>query len=187
MQLRISFVGPSGVGKSTAFGLAKEVLEARSFEVVRRDVALPLRQIQNFAYDVFDKASPGEADVPETFKQDGALLQALARHFEADLGPAFSKRMDRLTGANNVAVINTDCRNNTYLTLKALGFKFVRIEVSDDVLETRRVARGDLSKFNYQAAVEAYDQIVPTHVITNNGDLNSFQEQIANVINRLIS
>ncbi len=181
-NMYISFVGPSGSGKSTCFAYVEKYLSAQGFTVLKVNVAHPLRAAQSYCYSIFRKES--QDPLAEDFRQDGALLGFLAAHFEDSLGVLFRERFaEALKGcaAGKVAVVNTDCRNNTYETLRSLGFVFVRISSREDVLAERRLHRGDLTLFDHNASVEAYDRIVCESVIANNGtreDLDKKVEQL---------
>lgn len=185
----VAFVGPSGAGKSTAFGYAAQRLRERGFTVVRRDVALPLRVLQRAAFETFGRPDPGDPQRSESFIQDGALLQFLALHFEDRLGPTFEASIRDAIAETTppLAIVNTDCRNNAFPTLRRLGFRFVRIEVPADLLQQRRAARGDLTAFDPKEAVEAYDRIDAALVVPNDHGLAPFGLRIGAAVDRLLT
>lgn len=187
--IRIAFVGPSGVGKSTCYRLAKSILEEAGFVVFRCDVAYPLRCIQSYAYETFGLANPGDPDDPADFRQDGALLGFLARHFEGRLGLVAAERVRYLCTRyrEQIAIINTDCRNNAYPALKQLEFIFVRLEVDPEVLKTRRAAREDLLPFDHAAAVEQTNLIEPAYAVENNGTLEDLQREVRRVVSEILN
>ncbi len=187
MTLLLSFVGPSGAGKSTTYQFVENYLRTQGFSVLRRDVARPLRAMQCSLYTHLDLSSPGDPDIPETFKQDGALLGMLAAHFAQPLVDLFAHQVQRDLGSTpKQAIINTDCRNNAYSTLKDLGFIFVRLEVTPEILSVRRAARGDLTPFDHTKAVEAYDQIIPAHTLRNEGTLADLRMGVESVLETLL-
>lgn len=189
-RLLISFTGPSGAGKSTCYKYAENLLRL-GYQVHQLDVARPLRLVQNYAYGIFDKDSPGDPDDPINFKQDGALLSFLAKHFENVLGAYFLKKFTTITAMEKtsvqpMAIINTDCRNNLYDLLDSLGFVFVGLEVRPDILTNRRATRGDLSPYDEQKSVEQYDRIKTSHTISNNGTLEELEKQVHDIILKII-
>ena len=187
--LMISFFGPSGSGKSTCRLIAEAYLRDKGYLTHSLNVAYPLRCIQAYAYDLFELGKQDPSD--EDFRQDGKLLGFLAQHFESHLGPMMSKRLDLVRphiGEDDlVAFINTDCRNNAYKDLKDEGFLFIKLDVFPDILNRRRRSRGDLTPFDYQSSVEAYDQIVAGYVLPNNGTIDSLTEKIQKILDDLLS
>ena len=188
-NLLVAFVGPSCAGKSTCYEYALPELVRLGYLAFRCDVAIPLRCIQQFAYRQFGLASPGYADVPTEFKQDGKLLAFLAKHFEERLGPRLAFEVEAIQTQNHqelVAIINTDCRNNAYESLKKLGFVFVWVGASPNNLEKRRTERGDLTPFNPEATVEQTGHIHPRHYIFNNGTKEGLGDLVREIIRRII-
>ncbi len=189
-DLFLSFVGPSGVGKSTCYDYAEKFLQEQEFYVYRHEVAHPLRLIQESAYELLDLDPQGNPDDPTCFRQDGALLGFLAEHFGDQLGKVFATDFESCFDSRNpecpIAVVNTDCRNNAYDTLKALGFTFVRLEVDEETLLARRQARGDTSPFNYAALVESTNRIETPYIIFNNGSLDELKISVTKVIDRIL-
>lgn len=194
--LLISFFGPSTAGKSTCYTFAKERLEQLNYFPVRLDVALPLRQIQKEAYEVFQIEDPGKPDLPENFRQDGKLLEFLAEHFQNFLGSAFTYKFSRIVDSTKayislqktpLAVINTDCRNNCYDTLKGLGFTFIRVQTSEAVMQQRKSLRGDATPYSDSSAVEAFDRIQAKYQINNDKGLASLATNVFSVIDALVA
>lgn len=189
-NLLVAFVGPSCAGKSTCYEYALPELVRLGYLVFRCDVAVPLRRIQQFAYSQFGLKSPGYADVPTEFKQDGKLLSFLAQHFEERLGPRLAFEVENIQIQNwqePVAIINTDCRNNAYDSLKELGFVFVWVAASPDNLDKRKTERGDLTPFDPKATVEQIGHIHPKHYIFNNGTLAGLEDSVREVLKRIIN
>ncbi len=174
-RLRLCFFGKeSGVGKSTAGALAYDYLsfEIKTHSVYRLNVAQPLHDIQSFAYQRFNLESTG---------QDGRLLQFLAAHFQARLGPTFQANLDHLESlATKTIIINSDCRNNTYPVLKDRSFIFI------EVLRPRPIARiGDSSQFNKDHPVEFTSQIVPDLRLDNSGTLEDLRPRLTSLLHHL--
>lgn len=184
MSVLIAFVGPSGVGKTTAYRFAHEHLLAREYIPVRVDVAEPLREIQAFAYRRFGRSDPGNPRQPDVFQQDGKLLQALAQHFEGDLGPDVTWRVQQVLKLRpgHIAVINTDCRDNAYPALKALGFTFVRLEAESRLRTARRLRRGDLNPADPDHPIERTWLVKADYHILNEGSETELSDRIAEVI-----
>lgn len=186
-RLFLSFVGPSGSGKSTCYKYAEEALNAYNYDCYRIDIAEPLREIQEFAYNRFYKQSPGWYADPTTFKQDGKLLGFLAAHFEEDLVVPVIKYLEFQSKAGNIAFINTDCRNNCYKQMKQLGFKFIYVQSYFDLIVQRRKNRGDLTEFDYSIACEQTNKIIPEFTIHNNGRLEELRNNIFNLVRTLVN
>ena len=189
-RLLISFVGPSGSGKSTCFEYAKPPLQKMGFLIYRCDVAYPLRLIQKYAHQTFGLESPGDPENSVGFTQDGQLLAFLAGHFEGYLGACAKKRIEELHHKNQnypIVIVNTDCRNNAYPTLQRLGFVFIEVSVTPEILAKRRKERGDKTPFDHTAAVEQYNLIRPTYRIENNGTKEDLKNAVENVILKILN
>jgi hypothetical protein len=183
-NLNISFIGPSCSGKTTRFKYAKRILEKQGFTVFRCDVALPLRQIQTFAYKTFELPSCGNPELPESFNQDGEILSLLASRFEPFLGIHFKNRIQKINLDSPTALINTDCRNNCYKVLKDLDFIFIKVDSSDPIISERRKRRGDLTAFSSTADVERFNEIEPSFSIENNSTFDALEQQIKDIIGK---
>ena len=182
-KIFVSFIGPSGSGKSTCRQFAEKYLRERGYDVYHVDVAAPLRQIQTYAYELFTKKSQDATALD--YKQDGRLLQFLAEHFEDRLGPTFKASIKEILDycpSKKIAIINTDCRNNAYKTLKELGFVFIRLTVPPILLAVRQMARGDLTKSDHHSSVEQYDTIEYSHEIDNVGSLDDLEKNVYQVL-----
>ncbi len=175
----ISFFGSSGAGKSTCYEYAEAYLESFGYKVFRANVARPLREVQSYAYKTFGKEYQDPDD--PAFRQDGQLLGFLAKHFEERLGPCFKNSIEKILSENRskkIAIINTDCRNNSYEYLLKMGFDFIRVETPPDTLTLRRRLRGDLTPFEHTSSVEQYDLIKPRLTISNDGTREELKEKI---------
>ncbi len=189
--LLISFYGPSGVGKSTCFAFARECLNRLKYTAIRLDVALPLRQIQRYGATLFSLKSPGRPELPDDFNQDRKLLEFLAEHYQNNLGTSFKQNLDKIieTSSQNtkLAIVNTDCRNNCYETLKTLGFVFVRIDAPDAILAQRKNLRGDLTPFNGNAAVESISEMRCRYQINNDSGLATLATRVFSVVDAIVA
>ena len=185
-NLFISFFGPSCAGKTTSYKYAADFLMDRGFEVLRMDVAYPLRCIQSYAYELFGMDHPGDPAEPETFKQDGALLGFLARHFESSFEHSIRHFLASIgMQSGKLCVVNTDCRSNAYEALRGNGFVFIRVKARSDIIAGRKLMRGDLTPFK-NLNVEAVDAIEASYEIDNNGTLDDLNEQIVRVLSEII-
>lgn len=186
-NLFVSFFGSSGSGKSTCYKYAKSFLSAKGYTCHNLNVALPLRTIQFFAYCAFGKKCKNPLD--PNFEQDGKLLGFLAQHFKERLSLIFEKGIKEHLHKNDnkkLAIINTDCRNNAYKTLKKLGFVFIKVEVSEKVLMDRRRERGDLTAFDHRSAVEQTNEIKEAYCISNDGTFEELKENIYKTLDKLV-
>ena len=187
----ISFVGPSGSGKSSAARLAANLLEEKGVIAVRKDVAEPLRKIQKNAYQLFGRPDPGHID-SGTFLQDPELLSFLAKHFEAFLGNIFAKEIQRLKleaseyldASKAVVFINADCRNNCYQILRNLDFLFIKIETTEEIRK-QRLQRRDGKIIS--ASVDATNEIVTDIIINNDGTLSELKDKINTVVSDILT
>ncbi len=181
--LRICFFGPSGSGKSTCFGFAEDAIRERVDgrpEIVRADVAAPLREAQWSVYLKMGLIPNGMMTKPDQMPQDGKLLSFLASHFENDLGPTCAGWVESMSKAyhGHIAFVNTDCRNNAYGSLHDAGFWFVRVMTDDGLIRERLSGRGDMTPYDASAEVEKTDGIDPHFTIRNDGTLDELQEEV---------
>lgn len=182
-ELRICFFGPSGSGKSTCFRFAKDAMRERIAgepEVVRADVARPLREAQWSVYLEMGMIPNDMMTKPERMPQDGRLLSFLASHFESHLGPACAGYVEAMSDGYNgrVAFVNTDCRNNAYESLHDAGFWFVRVMTDERLVRERLAERGDITPYDTRSEVERADRIEPHFTVQNDGTLDELQEAV---------
>lgn len=178
--LLLSFVGPSNVGTSTSRVFAHRVLERLNYRVVHLDVATPLREIQRFAFKTFGLPDPGLVHTTD-FIQDGKLLDALVERFEPELPRAFEQRFHALMvhEKDDVVVINADCRNNSYETLRRLGFRFIRLEAPPWVCRARAIRRGDTTVADATKSSEQTSMIKhETSIDNEDGSLDQLQRNV---------
>lgn len=140
---------------------------------------------------------------PEQYESDTkprALLQKLGTDFReinpevwinamfADIDKEDKERKSLLLAEENIVV--TDCRlPNEYEALKARGFNFFRINVSEDTRLLRMIDRGDLfSEDDLKHHTESYyDTFECDYFIQNDGDAKSTFTQVDQVVDMLIN
>lgn len=183
-ELRICFFGPSGSGKSTCFGFAEDAIHERvdkKLQVVRADVARPLREAQWSVYLKMGLIPPYDMTTkPDQMPQDGKLLAFLASHFQNHLGPACASYVAEMSDGCNrrAAFVNTDCRNNAYGALHDAGFWFVRVMTEERLVRERLAERGDITPYDLQSEVERTDEIKPHFTVQNDGTLDDLRESV---------
>lgn len=180
-RFKLCFFGPSGSGKSTAAAIAQKYLTQQNYIVHKINVGEPLHQIQEYIYSTFNLPNTG---------QDGSLLQFIAKHFELQLGPHFSKKIQSLEANNcsySLAIINSDCRDNSYQYLKSLDFKFVRVLASKDNIDLRLQVRGDINLAQKNHSVEQISQIIPDFQVDNNESIIILKDNIESLIKYIIN
>lgn len=120
-QLRISLIGPTGSGKTTAAWLIQRIVPG----AVVLSLAQPLRDIEEYIYRILGHAPPSITGV-----QDGMLLQQIRSIlFERDpeiLASSFQRAVK--VCSLNTLVINDDCRAGSKPYLDSLNFKYIWIE-----------------------------------------------------------
>lgn len=113
------FIGPTGVGKSTAAALVRDIVAGA--ELVK--VAAPLYEIQDLIYQ--------RVGAMTNDRQDGELLQFLGEKFERDfpgfLAADFLRRLNELESNGVRVFVNDDARSPNTEVLRANGFVLVRI------------------------------------------------------------
>ena len=117
--LKLSFIAPTGYGKSTAVKIICDKFEG----AVNIKLAAPLYRLQKYFYRFIGVVLTGE--------QDGELLQFLGCKIQKEapdfLAQTFYRSFCKASQFANI-ITNDDCRPHNYQFLKNLGFKFVRIQ-----------------------------------------------------------
>jgi hypothetical protein len=171
--IKLSFLAPSGYGKTTAAGIVGAL-----FHAVNIRLAAPLYDLQRVIYNFIGKENHDQ--------QDGELLQFLGAKIQREK-PHFLalKFFDNVLHANigqrSSIITNDDCRPHNYPYLKAWGFKFVAIQ------GVRR-SRLDHTHIDPQNEIEwRVDQIPHDLLLCNTGDLaqlrSAVQEMMENHFN----
>jgi hypothetical protein len=169
-NLRISFIAPTGFGKSTAGNIVVDNFEAKVIKL-----AEPLYAVQKFFYDMIGK---------NILSQDGELLQFLGQKVQNDfpnfLFEFFCNKMDEiLNHAPETIIVNDDCRPGNYEKLKNLGFIFIKIE-------GKRYYRDDISPINPSHPLEWREDILFDYVVSNLCDIDEFASRIIAIVDALI-
>jgi len=116
--LYLSFLSPTGFGKTTAVKLL-----ARHFHVRNIKLAQPLYEMQDMIYNRLKKTIVG---------QDGELLQFLGNKIQRDypefLAKEFWNNLQKTLLDNPEFILNDDCRPHNYPFLKKFGFIFIKID-----------------------------------------------------------
>jgi chloramphenicol 3-O-phosphotransferase len=184
---KLCFFGASHSGKSTSAKMACDIIRRKSYHniVHQLDVSSPLHSIQEYAYNQFGIAMSGN--------HDGEMLQFLAIHFEPYLCSTFLKHAERieleskyLWKGHDQFIINSDCRNNAYRTLFDCGFKFIEVVSTDEIIRSRLVTRGDMSRFDASKRIESISDIKADYIIQNNGTPEELESQIAEILKDMV-
>ena len=147
--IKLCFFGPSGSGKSTIESILKNCLWQKGYWTHIVNMAYPLHNIQDSAYEILEL---------ENKAQDGVFLQFLVNHFGIKvLCDLFTKKVKHLENwwitneyitrkeKDTHLIVNTDCRNNSYLTLKEEGFVFVKVDTEPYLRLSRLKKRQDIT------------------------------------------
>lgn len=173
-QLRICFIGPSGLGKSTCSYLLKKHFQNK-VKIIK--LAEPLYKIQQKIYNNF------ELKINENI-QDGELLQLLGKRVQK-LNPTFlaKKFLNKLKSNNNKQIIiNDDCRPHNFKYLKENNFIFIAINGHS------RIRTNDLSKINKKDSVEwtkTNSLFNADFIIKNDGTKADLNKKIIELITKI--
>jgi hypothetical protein len=166
--IKVSFLGPTRVGKTTAAGLVTELFGGTNLKL-----AEPLFELQQIIYSYIGK-NIGSL-------QDGELLQFLGAKIQREipdfLANDFCRRVLRATYVDRSSLItNDDCRPHNYPYLKALDFIFVEIR-GPQRLRSDQTAIDPSQHLEWQpGAIEA------DHVLENVGDLAQYSDSIRSLM-----
>jgi len=175
-SVRLSVIGLTGSGKSTCASIIEEFAEERGLTHARVKLAKPLYDLQAQVYEIAGVPLPAGA-------QDQVLMEALAgamRRIRPDsLADHFLRRLEQ-TPAD--VVINDDLRDPHVdaVTLRAHGFRIIRVTTQPELREARLAGRADLSRSD--RSTEELDQIEPDAVLGNSGDLASFRAAVRQLV-----
>lgn len=86
---------------------------------------------------------------------------------------------------DTILLLNADCRNNAYPTLKNEGFTFVRVDTNPYLRLSRLQERQDITSADLSSNIEQIDQIVADYTIDNNGSLEDLKKNIENLLDKL--
>jgi hypothetical protein len=169
-NLKISFLAPTGYGKTTAANFI-----IKKFDAIVIKLAEPLYVFQKFYYDTIGK---------EISSQDGELLQFFGQKIQNDapnfLFESFQGKMkDIIRNSPQIIIVNDDCRPGNYEKLKDIGFVFIRIE-------GKKYNRNDITPVNPSHSLEWGENIPSDFTISNMCDIDEFRNRIISTVDRLI-
>ena len=179
-EIKISFFGIFNSAKNEAAELMTKVI-GKKFPMSiysTGNISMILDNIQNIIYKDLDILP----------KKDKELTDFLNAHFSEYLGPRFVKNLkmfrksidfDKLNEngiGDYVFLINNDCQNNAYKSLKDEGFIFVKVDKPFDCFMDEEP----------EEQIQKVDQIIPDYVITNHGNIDELEEQISNVLDLIV-
>lgn len=164
-QLKLSFLAPSGYGKTTAAEFLR-----KEYHAVNLKLAAPLYEFQKEFYRILQIDISG--------RQDGELLQFLGNKIQRDypyfLADNFFSQLSKVTAVTPI-ITNDDCRPHNYPYLKEMGFFFIRISGKAHV-------RDDISTIDSSNAIEWRNDIPYDFVVDNNGDIPEYEEQLRRMV-----
>lgn len=168
--IKLSFLAPSGYGKTTAAGITSDL-----FQAVNIRLAAPLYELQRVIYDFIGKELNN--------KQDGELLQFLGAKIQREdprfLALKFFENLVHAVIHQSPAIItNDDCRPHNYPYLKAWGFTFV-------LINGFRRTRLDHTPIDPQNELEWHVGQIPHDIsIENTGDIVELRSAIREMMQR---
>ena len=168
--LKISFIAPTGFGKTTCAKLINDIYPYS----INIKLAEPLYEMQRFFYNKINKELIGD--------QDGELLQFLGYKTQKEcpryLADTFIRKVHDLS--NKYAIItNDDCRTHNYTFLKDDGFLFVKI---------KGIQRDRMSHTNIDPAhlvEKGIDNLQSDYELNNNGTINDLRKSIIRLIEKI--
>ena len=167
--LKISFLAPTGYGKTTAARLIEKNFQARTIKL-----ATPLYDMQKLIYDRMHVPCGG---------QDGELLQFLGAKIQREhpdfLFAEFLRTEEAVLRDQQIEIIvNDDCRPHNYPFLKDDGFLFIGIE-------GKRHLRDDVSPIDAKHQVEWQQSVPVNYLIDNTADILAYEKNLLALINIL--
>lgn len=170
--MKVSFVGPSGAGKTTSATLLNKLIP----NSIICSIATPLHEMQREFYKRLRLPDPVLHN-----SQDGEMLIGIRDLFflrnENFLSDEFVSIVTNSQDVNTI--INDDCRWGMYPQLKNMDFQFIWVE------RQHFKERKDISK--PKSSKNPHDLIIPkehcTATINNDGDLS----RLVNNLNEIIS
>ena len=170
--VKISFMAPTGSGKSTAANFVLNKFD----NVVLLKLADPLYFLQKKFYE-FLNLEIGEKT------QDGELLQFLGYKIEKELPGFLAMEFYKKIGDINdqcTIIVNDDCRPHNYQYLKDWGFIFIRIIGKTWI-------RNDYRTVDPDHIVESgFDEIDYDYYLSNYGDIQEFQNNTIELIKGIL-
>lgn len=163
----ITFIAPSGYGKSTAIEIIKEFYDIENIKIGK-----PLYDLQDIFYKKINMT------VRDT--QDGELLQFLGYKIRKE-NPNYllDEFYKSLCFSKKDIITNDDCRPNDYEFLKRLGFVFIKINGF-------KRDRNDYTPIDSKSKLEWQEEIECDYEIDNYGDLENYKTNILNVMSQIL-
>jgi energy-coupling factor transporter ATP-binding protein EcfA2 len=174
-QVRISLVGASGAGKSTAALFMQSLVP----ETVMVSVAQPLRDIEDRIYEILGRPRP-----IERISQDGKLLQQIREILLTRDEDILRKRFVNAVAAAapTALIVNADCRRAMEPTLRRLGFRFVFVD-GDHATARRDETKAIATPSQHDAVIMREDCDL---VLDNSGSLDDLLVRIRVLLEQLI-
>lgn len=167
MKKLISFIAPSGYGKSTAIEIIKEIYDIENIKIGK-----PLYDLQDEFYRKINKT------IGNT--QDGELLQFLGYKVrKEDPDYLLNEFYKKLCFSEKSIITNDDCRPNDYGFLKELGFVFIRINGF-------KRDREDHTPVNSKSKLEWQEEIKCDYEIDNYENLETYRENVLEVMKKIL-
>lgn len=160
-MLKLSFIAPSGYGKSTAIQILSNYYDIRNIKI-----AEPLYDLQEIFYQYINKEIGN--------KQDGELLQFLGSKIRKEQPYFLTEHFaNRMASADSCEIVtNDDCRPPDYSYLKGLGFKFV-------IINGFKRDRDDHTPINSKSLLEWNNESADyDYVLDNLGTIEEYQTNI---------
>ena len=165
--MRICFLAPSSYGKSTAIKLLQ-----KRFDIKNIKIADPLYELQS---DFYKKLGIEIED-----RQDGELLQFYGKKVRKENNDyLLNEFKTKLDNTNATIISNDDCRPDDYKFLKDNGFIFIKIN-------GYKRNRDDVTLANPKEKIEWQSEIPFDYEINNYGTLEEYEDELLNLMNKLL-
>lgn len=167
--LKISFLAPTGCGKTTAARLIEKNFPAQNIKL-----AAPLYDMQKLIYDRLGIPCEG---------QDGEFLQFMGAKIQRDypdfLFSEFLQKEEEILRETQVEIIvNDDCRPHNYLFLKKNGFVFIGIKGKSHL-------RDDITSIDPKHIVEWQQPLPVDYIVDNTEDILTYEKNLLILIDML--
>lgn len=168
MKILISFIAPSGYGKSTAIKILQE-----KYAIENIKIAEPLYELQTLFYKKINK------DIGDN--QDGELLQFFGNKVRKENPPYLLETFNqKISQSEKQIITNDDCRPYDYNFLKEQGFIFIKIKGFPH-------QRNDHTIANPKSNLEWQTEIPCDYEIENYSDLKTYKENIFKVVEEILN
>lgn len=169
-RIMISFLAPSGYGKSTAIRLISEFYKIQNIKI-----AQPLYELQEHFYNFIEKDINGE--------QDGELLQFLGKKIRKEKENFLTYRF--ITEINKFdkefyIIANDDCRPPDYQVLKELGFIFIKVNGF-------KRTRNDHTPADPTSSIEWQSEITCDYEVDNYGTFDEYSKNLKELLEKIFN